>query len=310
VYTSTTQVPGIVKAAYDRYIEFALRPQPLFRGIADKRPAQLAMPGSTITFSLYQDLAPNTATLTETANPASVGISDLNTVVVTLAEYGQTVTETRKLEAFAFSDVDPAVANIVAYNMADSLDRVVVAELIGGTNVAYTGTATSTATVGGASTFAITGAAVRRATAKLRTGNAIPRLGNLFGGYIHPEVAHDLRAESGSGAWEDIRKYTDPNVPQILNGILGVVHGAYWIESPRAYNATDGATAARNFRTLLVGQQALAEACAIEPGIVIGPIIDPMLRLRPISWYGMVGWKRYREASIYRLETTSTIDNA
>lgn len=310
VYTSTTQVSNVVQAAYDRYVEFALRAQPLHRGVADKRPAQLAMPGSSVTFDIYGDLAAATATITETANPNSVGIPNTSTVSVTLNEYGNTVTSTRKLSALAFTDVDPAIANLVAFNMADSIDKVVVAVAIAGTNVLYNGGATSTVTVAGTSTYAITGAIVRKANAKLRTGNAVPRLGNLFGGYIHPEVAHDLRAESGAGAWEDIRKYTDDQVGSILNGVLGVVHGCYWVETPRAYNATDGATAARNFRTLIFGQQALAEAVAVEPGIVIGPVIDPMLRLRPISWYGLLGWSIFRQASLYRLETTSTIDNS
>ena len=113
-YTSSTQVAGLVKAAYDRYVEFALRSQPLFRNLADKRPVQQAMPGSSVVFSLYQDLAAATGTLTETVDPDAVAISDVNTVTVTLNEYGNTVLNTRKLGEFAFSDVDPAIANIVA----------------------------------------------------------------------------------------------------------------------------------------------------------------------------------------------------
>ena len=62
-YTSSTQMAGLVKAAYDRYVEFALRSQPLFRNLADKRPVQQAMPGSSVVFSLYQDLAAATVVL-------------------------------------------------------------------------------------------------------------------------------------------------------------------------------------------------------------------------------------------------------
>ena len=143
-YTSTSALAGLVQTAYDRYVEFALRSQPLFRNLADKRPVQQAMPGSSVVFSLYQDLAAKTATLTETVDPDAVAISNVTTVTVTLNEYGNTVLNTRKLGEFAFSDVDPAVANIVAYNMADSIDRVVVAELVGGPNVLYSGSATAT----------------------------------------------------------------------------------------------------------------------------------------------------------------------
>jgi hypothetical protein len=37
--------------------------------IADKRPAQQAMPGDSVVMQFYQDLAPQTATLTETVDP-------------------------------------------------------------------------------------------------------------------------------------------------------------------------------------------------------------------------------------------------
>lgn len=304
-FTSTTAISGLVQSAYDRYVEFALRSQPLFRSLADKRPVQQAMPGSSVVFSLYQDLAASTATLTETVDPDAVAISNVNTVTVTLAEYGNTVLNTRKLGEFAFSDVDPAVANIVAFNMADSIDRIVVAELIGGPNVIYSGSATATSGVTAADV--IDSADIRKAVAKLRSANAVPKEGMLYAAYIHPEVAHDLRSESGSNAFEDIRKYTDPNVGNILMQTTGVLGGAYFVETARAAVAADGAASAKVYRTTICGQQALAEATAVEPGVVIGPVIDKLMRFRPIGWYSLQGWKRYRDAALYRIESGSSI---
>ena len=304
-YTSTSAVAGLVQAAYDRYVEFALRSQPLFRNLADKRPVQQAMPGSSVVFSLYQDLAAATGTLTETVDPDAVAISDVNTVSVTLNEYGNAVLNTRKLGEFAFSDVDPAIANIVAYNMADSIDKVVVNTLIGGTNVIYAGGKTATSGITASDT--IDNADVRKAVAKLRAANAVPREGMLYAAYIHPEAAHDLRGETGALAFEDIRKYTDPNVGNILNQVTGVLGGAYFVETPRAYVATDGASSAKNYRTIIAGQQALAEATAVEPGIVIGPVVDKLMRFRPVSWYSLQGWSLYRQESLYRIESGSSI---
>ena len=305
-YTDTSAMAGLVKAAYDRYVEFALRSQPLFRNLADKRPVQQAMPGSSVVFSLYQDLAAATSTLTETVDPNAVAISDVNTVTVTLNEYGNTVLNTRKLGEFAFSDVDPAVANIVAYNMADSIDKIVVSTLVGGTNVLYAGTG-NTATSGVAAGDDIDGGLIRQAVAKLRAGNAVPREGMLYACYMHPEVAHDLRSETGALSFEDIRKYTDPNVGNILNAVTGVYGGAYVVETPRAYTANDGDSSAKVYRTIVAGQQALAEATAVEPGIVIGPVVDKLMRFRPVGWYSLQGWSLYRQESIYRIESTSSI---
>jgi N4-gp56 family major capsid protein len=263
------------------------------------------MPGSSVVFSLYQDLAAATATLTETTDPDAVAISNVNTVSVTLNEYGNTVLNTRKLGEFAFSDVDPAIANIVAYNMADSIDKIVVNVLRGGTNVIYSGSATATS--GLTAGDDIEGADLRRAVAKLRAANAVPKDSMLYAAYMHPEVAHDLRAETGGNSFEDIRKYTDPNVGNILNATTGVYGGAYVVETPRAYVATDGDSSAKVYRTIVAGQQALAEATAVEPGIVIGPVIDKLMRFRPVGWYSLQGWSRYREESLYRIESTSSI---
>ena len=305
VYTDTTAMSNLVKAAYDRYVEFALRSQPLFRNLADKRPVQQAMPGSSVIFSLYADMAAATSTLTEAVDPDAVAVGNTTNVTVTLNEYGNVVLETKKLGEFAFSDVDPAIANLVAYNMADSIDRVVVNTLIGGTNVFYGGNASSTATVD--ATDVISGALIRKSVAKLRAGNSVPREGMLYAAYMHPEVAHDLRAETGALSFEDIRKYTDPNVGNILNATTGVLGGAYIVETPRAYTATDGASSAKVYRTIIAGQQALAEATAVEPGIVQGPIVDKLMRARPLGWYSLQGWSIYRQASLYRLETGSSI---
>jgi N4-gp56 family major capsid protein len=296
----------LVKAAYDRYVEFALRSQPLFRNLADKRPVQQAMPGSSVVFSLYQDLTAATSTLSETVDPNAVALSDVNTVTVTLNEYGNTVLNTRKLGEFAFSDVDPAIANIVAYNMADSIDRLVVSTLITGTNVIYAGTG-NTATSGITATDVIEGEYIRKAVAKMRSANAVPREGMLYAAYMHPEVAHDLRAETGSLSFEDIRKYTDPNVGNILNATTGVYGGAYVVETPRAYTANDGTTSAKVYRTIIAGQQALAEATAVEPGIVIGPVVDKLMRFRPVGWYSLQGWSIYRNDALYRIESGSSI---
>lgn len=308
-YTDTTAMAGLVKAAYDRYVEFALRSQPQFRALADKRPVQQAMPGSSVVFSLYNDLAQATTALTETTDPDAVAVSNVSTVSVTLNEYGNTVLNTRKLGEFAFSDVDPAVANIVGYNMLDSIDKLVVTVLDGGTNVLYAtgGASTPTATNEVAAEDVIAGADLRQAVSKLRAGKAVPKDNGLYATYMHPLVAHDLRAETGALAFEDIRKYTEPNVGNVLNAVTGVYGGAYVVETPRALSAADGATSEVVYRTTVCGQQALAEATAVEPGVVIGPVVDKLMRFRPVGWYSLQGWSVYRQEALYRIESSSSI---
>jgi N4-gp56 family major capsid protein len=267
------------------------------------------MPGSSVVFQLYTDLSAVTGTLTETVDPDSVALGNTSNVTVTLNEYGNAAIATRKLELFSLSDVDPAIADIIAFNMADSIDNFAQTVLRQGSNVIYSGGGTTTTGVTGGSV--ITSANIRRAIAKLRANKAVPRVGELYWVGIHPEVSHDLRAETGAGGWREAHVYNESGAGNLWPGSIGVYEGAMFVESPRLYNATDGSSGTtRVFRTLICGKQALAEAVAEEPHVVIGPVTDKLMRFRPIGWYGVLGFARYREASLFRIESTSSINNA
>jgi N4-gp56 family major capsid protein len=300
----TAGAAGLVQKAYDRLLEFALRSEPLIRSVADKRPAKQAIPGSTVVLQIHQDLSEQTTALTEATERDSVAISTPTSVTITLAEYGNSVLVTRALELFSLADVDPAIANIIAFNLAGSIDTVAQTELRGGTNVIYSGsTATSTATITAAAT--LTSANLRKAVAKLRAGKSVARKGSMYWCGIHPEVSHDLRAETGAGGWRLPHEYNSNE--NIWAGEIGSYEGAYFVESSRMYSATDGSSSAKVYRTILAGQQALAEAVAEEPHTVIGPVIDHLMRFRPMGWYGVLGFKRYREEALYRIESGSSI---
>jgi N4-gp56 family major capsid protein len=330
---------SLVQQAYDRYVEFALRAVPLVRDVADKRPVQQAMPGSSVVFQIYTDLAPATTALSETTDPDAVALGNTTPITVTLQEYGNASLATRKLELFSLSDVDPAIADIIAFNMADSLDVVALNTLIGGPNAiatvngslvsTYAGTYTNGTTQKSIlSTDYIKAAAIRQGVAKLRANKAVPRQGEYYWCGIHPEVSHDLRAETGANAWRDDHKYSETGSSEFWPGTIGTYEGAMFVESPRMANFADGTGAGsasgtfgtssyvnatggvRVFRTLLAGKQALAEAVAEEPHVIFGPVVDKLMRFRPIGWYGVLGWNRYRDASLVRIESTSSIHTA
>lgn len=305
---------NLVQTAYDRMVEFALRSQPLFRSVADKRPAQQAMPGSSVVLEIYQDMAQQTATLSEQVDPDAVAVGNPTTVSITLNEYGNAVLVTRKLDLFSLSDIDPAIANIIAYNLADSVDEVVQTVLRSGSqvirqngdpaSVAPTYNGGTTAGVTTVSTFS--SKAVRLAVAKLRAQKVWPRKDSFYWSAIHPEVSHDLRAETGNAAWRAPHEYSAAK--NIWAGEIGEYEGAYFVETPRAYSALDGASGTtRVFRSYFAGQQALAEAVAEEFHVVAGPVVDKLMRQRPLGWYGVAGWSLYRPEALIRVETTSSI---
>lgn len=309
-YTGTSALSNLSQTAYDRLVAFALRAQPLHRDLVDVRPRQQAMPGSSVVMELYQDLSTATSSLTETVDPDAVAIGNPTTVTLTPLEYGNAVLRTRLLNLFSFSDVDPAIANIVAYNMVDSIDSLVLSVLTGGTNVirelAGSMTINSGANSSITSTDTIQSRDVRAAVTKLRAGKAIPRKGSMFWAAIHPEVSYDLKSESGSIAgWRAPQVYSGPD--NVWAGEIGDYEGAYFIETPRAFNDTTGSGSTRVFYTLFAGQEALAEALSEEFHVVVGPVVDKLMRARPIGWYGAAGWSIYRQACLYQVRTTSSI---
>ena len=301
--TGVTDIAALVQTAYDQYVRMALRSIPVMRAIADVKPVQQAMPGSSVVFSIYSDLAAATSTLTETTDVSSVALGNPSQVTVTLQEYGSAVTTTKKLNLTSFNDVDAALADIIAYNAADSIDQVVAGVLTAGTNVIYAGTATSTNTITSSMTLSV--ADIREAVVQLRTNKALPRIGELYAAYVHPRQSADLRAEAGTGGFQELTKYVDRT--PFVAGAVGVLEGSFVVETPRVpYAANSGSV--NVYKAIIAGREALAEAMAQDITTVIGPEIDALRRFRTIGWYYFGGFNRLREAALYRIESATSIN--
>jgi N4-gp56 family major capsid protein len=302
--TTVTSVANLVQTAYDQYVRMALRSIPVMRSIADVKPVQQAMPGSSVVFSIYSDLSAVTSTLVETADVSSIALGNPSQVTVTLQEFGSAVTTTKKLNLTSFNDVDAALANIIAYNAADSIDQVVASVLTSGSNAIYAGTtATSTDSIAAADT--ITVANIREAVVQLRTNKALPRIGELYAAYLHPRQSADLRAETGTGGFQELSKYVDRT--PFVAGAVGVIEGAFVVETPRVPFAANTNTV-NVYKAVIAGREALAEAMAQDITTVIGPEIDALRRFRTIGWYYFGGFNRLREAALYRIESAASIN--
>ena len=299
--TGTSAISNLVQTAYDQYVRMALRSIPVMRALADVKPVQQAMPGSSVVFSIYSDLAQATSTLTETSDVSSIALGNPTQVPVTLQEYGSAVTTTKKLNLTSFNDVDAALADIIAYNAADSIDAVVASVLTAGSNVLYAGTATSTNTV--AATDKMTVSLIREAVTELRTNKALPRIGELYAAYLHPRQTADLRAETGTGGFQELSKYVDRT--PFVAGAVGVIEGAFVVETPRVPYAANSASV-NVYKAVVAGREALAEAMGQDISTVIGPQIDALRRFHTIGWYYFGGWSLLRQAAIYRLETAAS----
>jgi N4-gp56 family major capsid protein len=298
--TGTSAISNLVQTAYDQYVRMALRSIPVMRALADVKPVQQAMPGSSVVFSIYSDLAQATSTLTESTDVSSIALGNPTQVPVTLQEYGSAVTTTKKLNLTSFNDVDSALADIIAYNAADSIDSVVASVLTSGSNAIYAGTATNTAGIKADQLMTVSD--IRQAVTELRTNKALPRIGELYAAYLHPRQTADLRAETGTGGFQELSKYVDRT--PFVAGAVGVIEGAFVVETPRVPYATNGTT--NVYKAVIAGREALAEAMGQDVSTVIGPQIDALRRFHTIGWYYFGGWSLLRQAALYRIETAAT----
>lgn len=299
--TGTSAISNLVQTAYDQYVRMALRSIPVMRALADVKPVQQAMPGSSVVFSIYSDLAQATSTLTESSDVSSIALGNPNQITVTLNEYGSAVTTTKKLNLTSFNDVDAALADIIAYNAADSIDAVVAGVLTSGSNVIYAGTATSTNTI--TSAMKMTVQDIREAVTELRTNKALPRIGELYAAYLHPRQTADLRAETGTGGFQALTQYTDRT--PFVAGAVGVIEGAFVVETPRVPFAANSGSV-NVYKAVVAGREALAEAQGQDISTVVGPQIDALRRYHTIGWYYFGGFNLLRQAALYRIETAAT----
>jgi N4-gp56 family major capsid protein len=293
--TGTAQMAALVQTAYDQVLEYALRANPMFRMIADKRPAHQSMPGSSVVLSLYQDLAVQKTPLNEVVDPDAVAVGNPTTVTITLNEYGNSVLVTERLDTYSFTQVDLGIANQVAWNMVDTIDEVVQDVLATGTQTIRTDGTTIGYGFGTTPTNPIaltsidsdsvfTSGMARLATTQLRTNKVHPNRGGLYTAWIHPQVSLDLRRETGAAAWRDPHNYSAAG--NIWDAEIGAYEGAAYIETPRCQNVQSGAGAGVEARDAAI--PAAARAPLFPSGVgaaqeaaqsVIGPP-DVIGRLR------------------------------
>ena len=307
---TTTASLDYDQTMWDRAIYYPLRPELYFDMFADVK-ATDATPdqGATLTFTKFNDMAAATTPLSETVDIDAVAISDAQ-VSLTLAEYGNGVNTTFRVRATSFIGLDRPVANLVGYNAGLSLDTLARNIIQAGTNVFYSGAATSRVTV--AATHVLTAANVRKANALLKNAN-VATFNGYYASVIAPLVAYDLRGETGAAAWRDPHTYSQP--AQIWNGEIGEFEGFRFMESPRAPLFADAGVGSTVdvYRTLFFGRQAMAKAYSTYEGrgalpiVIMGPVVDKLKRFQPVSWHWFGAYGLFRQESLYAVESASSL---
>lgn len=301
--TNSNELANQVITAYQRTALFALRDELIFDQFARYRPGNLTNPGTPIRFLFWDDMAPATTPLNEVTDVEVVGLSD-SYREVTPEEYGNAVAMTVRIMTDDYLiGFDSDVASLLSWNMVETIDVLARTELDNATN---------TETIDGGAVNALTAADVittdyvRQKHAELRRANVMPYEGGFYIVVIAPEVAYDLKVETGESGWLYPAAYVDTE--RIYNNEIGTFAGFRFVESNRGLLDVDaGDTNVDVYSTYFLGQDALAKAESIPPHMVLGPVTDRLRRIQPLGWHFYAGWKILREASVHVVKSASSI---
>lgn len=301
---STGQLTNQVLTAYQRTALFALREGVVFDQFAKVKPGNVTSPGNPVKFLFWDDMTAATTPLDEQTDVDAVGLSDA-LVTVTPDEYGNAVLLTIRIRTDDFLiGFDSDVANLLSYNMLDTIDTLARTAVDAATNVEYVGQATEGAVT---ASNKITAALVREKRAALKSASVAPWSGSSYAAVIHPDVAYDLKSETGEAAW------TAPAIrneggARVWNDEIGTYGGFRFMESARAkLNADGGSTTVDTYTTYFFGREFLAKAQSIAPRLIMGPVTDKLRRFQPLGWHTYEGWGVLRQAAIQRLVSASSI---
>jgi len=298
------QLSNQVLTAYQRSAFFALREGVIFDQFAKVKPGNLTSPGNPVSFLFWSDMSVATTALTETVDVDAVALGD-SQVTVTPAEYGNAVLLTIRIQADDFLiGFDADVANLLNYNLVDTIDTLARTAADGGGQEVIHGSATAETDL--IASDDLTVALVRTQRAALRKASVMPWDASSYAGIIHPDVAYDLKSETGDGSWTAAAQYS--GVDRIWNDEIGTYAGIRFIESPRALVSDGGGSGTvDSYTTYFFGQEFLAKAESIPPHMVLGPVTDKLRRFQPLGWHTYVGYDTLRATALRRVLTASTI---
>ncbi len=298
------------QTAYDLAVYHGLRAMLYYDALADVQSTNQSFNGAAVKFTILTDLSPATTTLNESTDVDATALADAQ-VTLTLAEYGAAVITTKLLRSTSFVPFDPVVANAVAWQAGLSQDNLAINVLRAGSNVRYAGQAVSRATV--IPTDNLAGNNTRRAVAELRGAN-VQDFSGFYAGFLHPDVSYDFMGATGGANWRDPHTYSQPG--EIWTGEVGAFQGVRFVETSTAPVFADAGSSTSLtdvYATIVMGRQAMAKAYSHSDGngpypmFIPGPVTDKLRRNVPMGWYWIGAYGIFRQASLRRIESASSI---
>jgi len=269
--------------------------QPLFRfrQFVDAKEAIGKNRGDTFLFDKTQNVATQGGTLVETNTiPETQFVTSQGTCIIT--EYGNAIPFSQKLENLAQFQIEPVTEQKLRDDMVKVLESACGAQYTAGefiavqsatNSVVFTtnGTATATATAN------LTAANVR-AMADFMQKKFVPTYdGRNYIMIAGVTALSGMHADSGTGGWVDISKYTDTYAKNIFMGEVGEFYNVRFVKETGYLSNTIGASSLYG-QAVLFGADAVYEAVA-SPEEIRVKIPQDYGRDMGLAWVALLGFK-------------------
>ncbi len=206
-------------------------------------------------------------------DPTPETITD-SQVSVTAYEKGNFVAPMQGIRTTGIIDVDDTMQQLIAINMAESLDNEAAYRLYS----ALSATETVNGPLDGDHVLDI---------ARLLEDNSIPRRdGNLYGAVISPHTKRDLFGDASIKGFLARANYAHPELA--FNYEIGAWYGFRWVSGPSAYHAT--VTGERHDYPIFFGANAFGQANGYAPELTVWLGRDALKRKLELGWKAQRGY--------------------
>lgn len=238
--------------------------------------------GKSVIFNRYTPLAVATTPLTEGANGSEVAMTS-SQVTATLAEYGNYIKVSKLLKLTSIDEDAEEKVDVLAQNMAETIDTLARDALTGGATVCYAGAKTALSDVAASNT--LSAAELRKIRRTLLKNKAMKNKAGFFYGKIGPDTEMDL---IGDSTWVAAHSYKDTT--ELYKGYLGTLYGVDFL---MATNAKTEASTVTVYSNIFHGDQAAGayDLSKDVPKLYIkvpnaNDTSNPLDRFSTIGWAG------------------------
>lgn len=256
--------------------------------------------GKQVTWVKYRKLPLITSATTEGTPPTPKAITSAQ-ITAAVSQYKDAVEYTDFFEATAADNLMKNVKDLVATQMAESMDYNCYAALVTALsgNINYPGSITALSAVDSADILTLNEAF--KQACELKGNDVGPHKSGDYVMTIHPNQLYNLKTDSTVGGFNDISKYSDFGAKKLHNGEVGKAYNVRFVETSQISSTTSGTSGnATVYSNIIFGFQpfGVVKLDGFSMGLTFhgfgsAGTADPCDELATIGWKAYKAWQYF-----------------